>query len=48
MLQNRIYRAEAKDEEILTAVDRTVDKLESQIPQAENQNREAGSRLLVH
>ena len=30
-LQNRIYRAEAKDEEILTAVDRTVDKLESQI-----------------
>lgn len=30
-LQNHIYRAEAKDEEILTAVDRTVDKLESQI-----------------
>jgi putative sigma-54 modulation protein len=30
-LQNRIYRAEAKDEEVLSAVDRTVDKLESQI-----------------
>jgi len=30
-LQNHIYRAEAKDEEILTAVDRAVDKLESQI-----------------
>jgi putative sigma-54 modulation protein len=30
-LQNRIYRAEAKDEDILSAVDRTVDKLESQI-----------------
>ena len=30
-LQNHIYRAEARDEEILTAVDRTVDKLESQI-----------------
>ena len=30
-LDNRIYRAEAKDEEILTAVDRTIDKLESQI-----------------
>lgn len=27
----KIYRAEAKDEEILSAVDRTVDKLESQI-----------------
>ena len=27
----QIYRAEAKDEEILTALDRTVDKLESQI-----------------
>ena len=30
-LNNKIYRAEARDEEILTAVDRTVDKLESQI-----------------
>jgi len=30
-LENHIYRAEAKDEEILSAVDRTVDKLESQI-----------------
>lgn len=30
-LQNRIYRAEARDEEILTAIDRTIDKLESQI-----------------
>jgi len=30
-LNNRIYRAEARDEEILTAVDRTIDKLESQI-----------------
>lgn len=30
-LQNHIYRAESRDEEILTAVDRTVDKLESQI-----------------
>ncbi|MBO7453519.1 MAG: ribosome-associated translation inhibitor RaiA [Clostridiales bacterium] len=30
-LDNRIYRAEARDEEILTAVDRTIDKLESQI-----------------
>lgn len=30
-LQNHIYRAEAKDEEILSAVDRTVEKLESQI-----------------
>ena len=30
-LQNRIFRAEARDEEILTAVDRTIDKLESQI-----------------
>ncbi|HOO61026.1 MAG TPA: ribosome-associated translation inhibitor RaiA [Bacillota bacterium] len=30
-LQNRIYRAEARDEDILNAVDRTVDKLESQI-----------------
>ena len=30
-LDNRIYRAEAKDEEILTAVDRAIDKLESQI-----------------
>ncbi len=30
-LQNHIYRAEAKDEELLTAVDRTLDKLESQI-----------------
>jgi len=30
-LDNKIYRAEARDEEILTAVDKTVDKLESQI-----------------
>ncbi|MCR4688131.1 MAG: ribosome-associated translation inhibitor RaiA [Saccharofermentans sp.] len=30
-LDGKIYRAEARDEEILTAVDRTVDKLESQI-----------------
>ncbi|NLW88255.1 MAG: ribosome-associated translation inhibitor RaiA [Clostridiaceae bacterium] len=30
-LQNKIFRAEARDEEILTAVDRTIDKLESQI-----------------
>ena len=30
-LDNRIYRAEARDEEILTAVDRAIDKLESQI-----------------
>jgi len=30
-LQNRVFRAEARDEEILTAVDRTIDKLESQI-----------------
>lgn len=30
-LDNRIYRAEAKDGDILNAVDRTVDKLESQI-----------------
>jgi len=30
-IENHIYRAEAKDEEILSAVDRTVDKLESQI-----------------
>ena len=30
-LQNRVYRAEARDEEILNAVDRTIDKLESQI-----------------
>jgi len=30
-LQNRMYRAEAKDEEILTAMDRAVDRLESQI-----------------
>jgi len=30
-LDNKIYRAEARDEEILTAVDRTIDKLESQI-----------------
>lgn len=30
-LQNRVYRAEARDEEILNAIDRTIDKLESQI-----------------
>jgi len=30
-LQNKIYRAEARDEEVLTAIDRTIDKLESQI-----------------
>lgn len=30
-LNNKIYRAEAKDDEILTAVDKTIDKLESQI-----------------
>ncbi len=30
-LQNHVYRAEAKDEEILTAFDRAIDKLESQI-----------------
>ena len=30
-LNNKIYRAESRDEEILTAVDRTIDKLESQI-----------------
>ncbi len=30
-IDNKIYRAEAADEEILSAVDRTVDKLESQI-----------------
>ena len=30
-LQNHIFRAEAKDDDILNAVDRTVDKLESQI-----------------
>ena len=30
-LDGKIYRAEARDEDILTAVDRTVDKLESQI-----------------
>ena len=30
-LDGKIYRAEARDEEILTAVDSTVDKLESQI-----------------
>ncbi|MBO4637887.1 MAG: ribosome-associated translation inhibitor RaiA [Clostridiales bacterium] len=30
-LDNKIYRAESRDEEILTAVDKTVDKLESQI-----------------
>ena len=30
-LNGKIYRAEARDEEILTAVDKTVDKLESQI-----------------
>jgi len=30
-LDNKIYRAEARDEEILTAVDRAIDKLESQI-----------------
>lgn len=30
-IQNRVYRAEARDEEILNAVDRTIDKLESQI-----------------
>lgn len=30
-LDGKIYRAEACDEDILTAVDRTVDKLESQI-----------------
>ena len=30
-LQNHIFRAEAKDGDILNAVDRTVDKLESQI-----------------
>lgn len=30
-LDGKIFRAEARDEEILTAVDRTVDKLESQI-----------------
>ena len=30
-LDGKIYRAEARDEEILTAVDKTVDKLESQI-----------------
>lgn len=30
-LADKIYRAEAKDEEILSAVDKTVDKLESQI-----------------
>lgn len=30
-LNNKIYRAESKDEEVLSAVDRTVDKLESQI-----------------
>ncbi len=30
-LDNKIFRAEARDEEILTAVDRAIDKLESQI-----------------
>ena len=30
-LDTKIYRAEARDEEILTAIDKTVDKLESQI-----------------
>lgn len=30
-LDNKIYRAEARDEDILVAVDKTVDKLESQI-----------------
>lgn len=30
-LDKKLYRAEARDEEILTAVDKTVDKLESQI-----------------
>ena len=30
-VQNHIYRAESKNEDILTAVDRAVDKLESQI-----------------
>ena len=30
-LDNKVYRAEARDEEILTAVDRAIDKLESQI-----------------
>lgn len=30
-LNNKIYRAEAKDDEILSAVDKTIDKLESQI-----------------
>ena len=30
-LADKIYRAEARDEEILSAVDKTVDKLESQI-----------------
>ena len=30
-LNNKIYRAEAKDEEVLSAVDKTIDKLESQI-----------------
>ena len=30
-VKSHIYRAEAKDEDILTAIDKTVDKLESQI-----------------
>lgn len=30
-LDNKIYRAEAKDEDILSAIDKTIDKLESQI-----------------
>ena len=30
-LDGKIYRAEARDEDILTGVDKTVDKLESQI-----------------
>ena len=30
-VKNHIYRAEARDEDVLIAVDRTVDKLESQI-----------------
>ena len=35
-LDGKIYRAEARDEDILTAVDRTVDKLESQIRRQKN------------
>ena len=38
-LDGKIYRAEARDEDILTGVDKTVDKLESQIRRQKTKSR---------